>query len=69
MCVSEGVAKEAEHGESWFLPEVEDQVARIDKDGKAIIDKFSMLIFFLHNVWIYFNLDLFSGVIKPLEPT
>ena len=34
--VSEGGAKEARHGESWFLPAVKDKVARI---GEAVIDK------------------------------
>ena len=39
MCVSEEVAKQAKHGESWFLPAVKDEVARIDRDGRAVIDK------------------------------
>ena len=25
--------------ESWFLPAVEDEVARVDRDGRAVIDK------------------------------
>ena len=39
MCVSKGGTKEAKHGESWFLPAVEDKVARIDREGRAVIDK------------------------------
>ena len=39
MCDSEGGTKEAEHGESWFLPAVEDKIARIDREGSAVIDK------------------------------
>ena len=32
-------AKEAEHGESWFLPAVEDEIARLNRDGRVDIDK------------------------------
>ena len=32
-------AKEAEHGESWFFPPVEDEIARINRDGRVVIDK------------------------------
>ena len=39
MCVSEGGPKKAEHVESWFLPAVEDEVARINRDGRTVIDK------------------------------
>ena len=39
MCVSEGGPKEAKHEESWFLPAVEDEVARIDRNGKGVVDK------------------------------
>ena len=62
--VKEGGAKEAEHGESWFLSSVEDEVARIDREGRAVIDKcLDVDIFLAKCVNIYYNLVLFSGVI------
>ena len=35
MCVSEG----GKYGESRFLPAVGDEVARINREGRAVIDK------------------------------
>ena len=50
MCVSEGGTKQAKHGGSWFLPAVKDEVAKIDRDGRAVIDKCLDVDIFLQNV-------------------